>query len=244
MLEFKKISKKYFSIDGEKTIFEDFDFKIEKDDFISVIGSNGAGKSTLVKLLIGDEFIDSGEIMLSGSDIGSTPAFLRKRKIAKVYQNPSLGTAGEMTILENLSLYDNKGKKFGFSFCINKKRKEKYIELLKELGLGLENQLGTKVKYLSGGQRQSLALIMATMNKPELLILDEHTAALDPKTSEIVMKKTEDIVKKYKIPTLMITHNLESAKRYGNRLIKLDSGNIILDLKKEAKEKMIISEMF
>jgi putative ABC transport system ATP-binding protein len=238
MFEFRNITKKYKSLDGEKIIFERFNFKINQGDFISVIGSNGAGKSTLVKLLVGDENVDAGELLLKGKDIKKQPSFIRKRKIAEVYQDPSKGTAGEMTILENMSLADNKGKRFGFSFGINKQNKNRYIEMLKELNLGLENALNTKVKELSGGQRQSLALVMATMNKPDMLILDEHTSALDPKTSEIVMKRTKAIADKYNIPTVMITHNIESAKKYGNRLVKLENGIVTLDIDLKDKSKL------
>ena len=230
MFEFGNITKKYKTLDGDKIIFDQFSFRVNEGDFISVIGSNGAGKSTLVKLLVGDETVDSGELLLKGIDIKNQASFIRKRKIAKVYQDPSKGTAGEMTILENMSLADHKGKRFGFSLGVNKKNISKYKDLLSTLNLGLENILNTKVKELSGGQRQSLALIMATMNTPDILILDEHTSALDPKTSEIVMEKTKDIVSKYNIPTVMITHHLENAKKYGNRLVKLENGKVVLDL--------------
>lgn len=230
MFEFRNVNKKYKSIDGDKIIFDSFNFKINDGDFISLIGSNGAGKSTLVRLLVGDEEIDSGSLLLDDKDISGQAPYKRKKNIAKVYQDPSKGTAGEMTILENMSIADNKGSRFGLSFAVNKKKIHEYKEILAELNLGLENAMNTKVKELSGGQRQSLALIMATMKKPDLLLLDEHTSALDPKTSDIVMQKTKEIVEKYKIPTLMITHNLDSAKKYAKRLVKLDSGKVVLDL--------------
>jgi len=230
MFEFRNVSKKYKSLDGYKVIFDSFNFKISSDDFISVIGSNGAGKSTLIKLIVADECLDSGELLLKGQDIKKLSAYKRKKKIAKVYQDPSMGTAAEMTILENMSLADHKGSRFGLKFAVKKKNIERYKGLLSELNLGLENALDRKVKELSGGQRQSLALIMATMKKPDLLLLDEHTSALDPKTSDIVMEKTKAIVEKYKIPALMITHNIESAIKYGNRLVKLDDGKVVIDM--------------
>jgi len=238
LFEFKNISKKYKSLDGDKIVFDSFNFKIHDNDFISVIGTNGAGKSTLIRLLVGDESIDSGELLLDGHDIKHDNSYIRKKRIAKVYQDPSKGTAGEMTILENLSLADNKGSKFGLKFAIRKKNIQRYKEMLSELNLGLEDALHRKVKELSGGQRQSLALIMATMNRPELLLLDEHTSALDPKTSDIVMQKTKDIVELHKIPTLMITHNLESATKYAKRLVKLDNGKVILDI--DIRDKRIL----
>ena len=166
------------------------------------------------------------------------PKHKRGSFISKVYQNPSVGTAPSMTVFENLSMADNKGKTFGFSLGLNKKRKEYYRSLLKELGLGIENQMDTEVKSLSGGQRQCLALIMATLNKPKVLLLDEHTAALDPKTSKIIMNKTREIVEKNRISTLMITHNLQDAINYGNRLIMLHNGEILLDVKGKEKSEL------
>ncbi|MGB3366126.1 MAG: ATP-binding cassette domain-containing protein [Acidaminobacteraceae bacterium] len=244
MFEFKNVSKKYKSLDGEKLVFESFNFTINDGDFISVIGTNGAGKSTLVRLLVGDELIDSGELLLDGYDIKNQASYIRKKKIAKVYQDPSKGTAGEMTILENMSLADNKGSKFRLSFAVSKRNIQRYKDILSQLNLGLENALHTKVKELSGGQRQSLALIMATMNKPDLLLLDEHTSALDPKTSDIIMQKTKDIVEKYKIPTLMITHNLASATKYAKRLVKLDNGKVVIDMDIQDKSSLDNIKLF
>ncbi len=244
MLKFNKITKGYKTYDGEKTIFKDFNFVVNATDFISVIGTNGAGKSTLVKLLVGDERVDSGEILLNGQSIETLPAFVRKKKIAKVYQDPAKGTAGNMTILENMSLADHKGKVFGFTFGVSKKNIPMYETLLASLGLGLENQLHTLVKNLSGGQRQALAMLMVAMNPPELLVLDEHTSALDPKTAEVVMEKTKEIVETYQIPTLMITHNMDMATRYGNRLIKLDKGAIVMDEQLDEMEWINKDELF
>jgi putative ABC transport system ATP-binding protein len=244
LLKFKKISKSFKTIDGQKSIFDGFDLTLSQGEFLSVIGTNGAGKSTLVKLLVGDEALDGGDLLLKDESIGALPSYKRKRRIAKVYQDPSKGTAGNMTILENMALADHKGKRYGLKFGVQKKRIPYYTSLLKEVDLGLENQMHTLVGSLSGGQRQALALIMATMNEPEILVLDEHTSALDPKTAKIVMDKTKQIVEKFQIPTIMITHNMETAIGYANRLIKLDQGHIVLDLDLENQDSLSAASLF
>lgn len=239
MLRIDSITKSFENELGEvKNVFNGLNLNIEQGDFISIIGSNGAGKSTLLDTITGNITPDSGKINIDGKDITNMPKYKRGSFISKVYQNPSIGTAPSMTVFENLSMADNKGKSFGFSLGLNKKRKEYYRSLLKELGLGIENQMDTEVKSLSGGQRQCLALIMATLNKPKVLLLDEHTAALDPKTSKIIMNKTREIVEKNGISTLMITHNLQDAINYGNRLIMLHNGEILLDVKGEEKREL------
>jgi len=238
MINISNIKKTFFSVLGEeKAVFNGLNLEINQGDFISVIGSNGAGKTTLLNTITGNIDLDGGYIEVDGKNINNLAKHKRGEFISKVYQNPALGTAPSMTIFENLSMADNKGKMFGLSLGLNYSRKKYYMNLLKELDLGLENLLDTEVQYLSGGQRQCLALIMATLNQPKVLLLDEHTAALDPKTSKIIMDKTEEIVEKFEIPTLMITHNLQDAIKYGNRLIMLHNGKIILDIKgKEKKE--------
>ena len=239
MINISNLKKIFYSALGEeKTVFNGLNLEINQGDFISVIGSNGAGKTTLLNTISGNIDLDDGYIEIDGKNINNLAKHKRGEFISKVYQNPALGTAPSMTIFENLSMADNKGKTFGLSLGLNYSRKEYYMNLLKELDLGLENLLDTEVQYLSGGQRQCLALIMATLNQPKVLLLDEHTAALDPKTSKIIMDKTEEIVKKYEIPTLMITHNLQDAIRYGNRLIMLHNGEIILDIKGKEKEEL------
>ena len=239
MLRIDNIKKSFENELGEvKNVFNGLNLNIEQGDFISIIGSNGAGKSTLLDTITGNITPDSGKINIDGKDITNMPKHKRGSFISKVYQNPSVGTAPSMTVFENLSMADNKGKTFGFSLGLNKKRKEYYRALLKELGLGIENQMDTEVKSLSGGQRQCLALIMATLNKPKVLLLDEHTAALDPKTSKLIMNKTREIVEKNRISTLMITHNLQDAINYGNRLIMLHNGEILLDVKGEEKREL------
>ena len=239
MINISNLKKTFYSALGEeKTVFNGLNLEINQGDFISVIGSNGAGKTTLLNTISGNIDLDDGYIEIDGKNINNLAKHKRGEFISKVYQNPALGTAPSMTIFENLSMADNKGKTFGLSLGLNYSRKEYYMNLLKELDLGLENLLDTEVQYLSGGQRQCLALIMATLNQPKVLLLDEHTAALDPKTSKIIMDTTEEIVKKYEIPTLMITHNLQDAIRYGNRLIMLHNGEIILDIKGKEKEEL------
>ncbi len=244
LLRLNNLNKGFTNSFGEtKQIFKNLNFHMEKGDFVSVIGSNGAGKSTLFNLIMGNTELDNGEIIISNKNIGNFPKYKRNSFMSKVYQNPSFGTSPSMTVFENLSMADNKGEKFGLTFGLNKKRKTFYKETLAELDLGLEKQLDTKAGSLSGGQRQCLALIMATLKKPDILLLDEHTAALDPKTSKIIMKKTNDIVIKEKIATIMITHNLQDAIDYGNRLIMLHEGNIILDIDKEEKNNLSVEKL-
>ena len=239
MINISNIKKTFYSALGEeKAVFNGLNLEINQGDFISVIGSNGAGKTTLLNTITGNIDLDGGYIEVDGKNINNLAKHKRGEFISKVYQNPALGTAPSMTIFENLSMADNKGKMFGLSLGLNYSRKKYYMNLLKELDLGLENLLDTEVQYLSGGQRQCLALIMATLNQPKVLLLDEHTAALDPKTSKIIMDKTEEIVEKFEIPTLMITHNLQDAIKYGNRLIMLHNGQIILDIKGKEKEEL------
>lgn len=243
MIELKKVAKKFNTIDGEKIIFDKLNLKIHEGDFISMVGGNGAGKSTLMNILTGDIEIEEGKILFGDNNIEKLNSFKRKRFISKVYQEPSKGTSPNMTIFENLSMADNKGNKFGLSLGLNKKRKSYYINALKELELGLEDQLNTPVGLLSGGQRQAISLIMAALKTPKLLLLDEHTSALDPKTSKIIMEKTKNIVEKNKLTTIMITHNLKTALDYGNRLIMLDKGRIVLDVHGEEKEKLSIESL-
>lgn len=220
---------------NEHKVFEDFDFEVKEGDFVSIIGSNGAGKSTLLNLVGGSLTGDEGSIVIDSQEMFEYPEYKRSKLIGRVYQSPSMGVSPNMTILENLSLADNKGKKFGLTFAIDKKRTNYYKELLKKVNLGLEDKLHTKVGLLSGGQRQALTLMMAVMSNPKLLLLDEHTAALDPKTSEKIMEITREIVKERNITTLMVTHNLHHAISSGNRLIMMHEGRIVIDVDGEEK---------
>lgn len=227
---------------NEKIVFEKFSLNVKKGDFITIIGGNGAGKSTLMNVIAGSLSLDEGKIFLEGEDLTNKKEFQRAKKIARVFQDPSKGTCPTMTILENLSMAYNKGKSFGFTKGIQKNQNEFFIELLKMLDLGLENQLNTKVSLLSGGQRQALSLLMSTMKKPSLLLLDEHTSALDPKTAYKIIELTKKIVGEKEITTLMITHNMKQAIELGNRLLMMDQGKIKLDIR-EGKEKLTTKDL-
>lgn len=244
MLELKNINKNYNpSTVNELCLFENFNLTIQDGEFLSVVGSNGSGKTSMLNIICGTIPVDSGSILVSGTDIVNQKDYIRHRRIGRVYQDPSKGTCPSMTILENMSIADNKGKGYGLGRGVNKARAEHYREMLRDLNLGLENQMETKVGSLSGGQRQTLALLMATMNPIEFLILDEHTAALDPKTAEIIMELTDKIVKEKKVTTIMVTHNLRYAVEYGDRLIMMHQGNAIIDKAGEEKVKMKVDDI-
>lgn len=236
MLKVEHIDKTFHAgtID-EKVLFQDFSLEVDDHQFVTVIGSNGSGKTTLLNIIAGELKPDSGKIELSGQDLTAQPAYRRAKRIGRVFQNPAMGTCPGMTIWENLSIADHKGKFFGLSFGLNSKRKSFYQTQLELLGMGLENRLNTPAGALSGGQRQALALIMATLVRPDLLLLDEHTAALDPKSSDTVMELTQKIVEEKQISTLMITHNLRHAASYGNRIVMMHEGKIVLDAAGEEK---------
>lgn len=243
MLELSNIYKTFnaATID-EKKLFEDFNLKIDDGEFVGVIGSNGSGKTTMLNIISGDMPIDGGEVTLDGALLNGQKNFKRAKKIGRVFQNPSMGTCPSMTIWENMSIADNKGKTFGLSFGLNRQRKDFYCSQLELLGMGLENRLSTPAGSLSGGQRQALALIMATMIRPDLLLLDEHTAALDPKSSDTVMTLTEKIVREKNITTIMVTHNLRYAVEYGTRTIMMHEGRAIMDVSGEDKGKKSIND--
>jgi len=244
MIELKNIYKYYNpGTVNEMCLFEDFNLNIKKGEFVSVIGSNGSGKTSMLNLICGSIPLDKGDIIIEGKSIAKLPEYIRNRRIGRVYQNPSLGTCPEMTILENLSLVDNKGKKFGLSFGINKTRIDYYKEILSGLGLGLEEKLNTKVKSLSGGQRQALTLLMSTLTPIEFLILDEHTAALDPKTADLIMELTDRVVKEKKLTAIMVTHNLRYAVEYGNRLLMMHQGKAVIDKAEEEKTKITVDDI-
>lgn len=244
MLELKNICKNYNpgSV-NELCLFNDFNLTIEDGQFVSVVGSNGSGKTSMLNLICGSIDADAGQILVNGEDITRKKDYLRQRKIGRVYQDPAKGTCPSMTILENMSIADNKGKVFGLKRGVKKQRVEAYQEMLKPLGLGLEDKMYTKVGALSGGQRQALALLMSTMTPVEFMILDEHTAALDPKTAEIIMELTDKIVKEKKVTTIMVTHNLRYAVEYGNRIIMMHEGKAILDKTGEEKKNICTEEI-
>lgn len=243
MLELSNIYKTFNkgTID-EKVLFSGFNLKIDNGEFVGVIGSNGSGKTTMLNVISGDMPIDDGSVMLDGTNLNGMKNFKRAKKIGRVFQNPSMGTCPSMTIWENMSIADNKGKLFGLSFGLNRQRKDFYRSQLELLGMGLENRLTTPAGSLSGGQRQALALIMATMIRPDLLLLDEHTAALDPKSSDTVMMLTEKIVREKGITTLMVTHNLRHAVEYGTRTIMMHDGTAIMDVRNEEKKNKSIND--
>ena len=243
MLELSNINKTFNqgTID-EKVLFSGFNLTINDGEFVGVIGSNGSGKTTMLNIISGDVIADSGSVTLDGTDLSGMKNFKRAKKIGRVFQNPSMGTCPSMTIWENMSIADNKGKMYGLSFGLNRQRKDFYCSQLELLGMGLENRLSTPAGSLSGGQRQALALIMATMIRPDLLLLDEHTAALDPKSSDTVMMLTEKIVREKNITTLMVTHNLRYAVEYGTRAIMMHDGGVIMDVSGEEKKNKSISD--
>ena len=231
MLRIKNLSKTFYKgMEEENQIFDNFSLDIEENKCVAILGPNGCGKSTLFNMISGSLNPDSGEIMLGDVDIAKLSEDKRAIDIGKVNQDPSKGVCQSLNILENMSMAFKKGHKFTFKRLIDKNNIDQIIEKLKSIDLGLENKLKTQVKFLSGGQRQSLSLLMATVKKPKILLLDEHTAALDPKTSKIIMDKTNDLIKKEKITTLMITHNLKNAIDYSDRIIMLNKGKVVLDI--------------
>ena len=244
MLELRNIEKYYNpGTINEMCLFDKFNLTVDKGEFVSVVGSNGSGKTSMLNILCGSIPVDGGQILMNGEDITTKKEFKRNQKIGRVYQNPAMGTCPTMTILENMSLADNKGKKFGLGFGTNKKRVDYYRELLSQLGLGLEDMMESKVGSLSGGQRQAMALLMTTMAPIEILILDEHTAALDPKTAELIMELTGKVVKEKKLTTIMVTHNLRYAVEYGNRILMMHQGHAVLDKAGEEKAKLVVDDL-
>mgnify|MGYP000006795553 FL=1 len=244
MLELANITKRFNAgTPDESTVFDNFNFKVNEGEFVSVIGSNGSGKTTMLNLICGSYKPDGGKLLFDGKDITNTSEFKRAKIIGRVFQDPKAGTCPDLTILENMALADNKNKPFGLGKCVNKKRIDYYKTLLEQCDMGLENRLGVQVGTLSGGQRQALALIIANMTDIKLLILDEHIAALDPKSSERVMMLTDKLVKANKITTLMVTHNLRFAVEYGNRLVMMHEGNAVLDIKGEEKANAKVEDL-
>ena len=231
MLELININKNYNpgSV-NELCLFRDFNLTVKDGEFVSVVGSNGSGKTSMLNLI-------------HGGDITRQKDYIRQRRIGRVYQDPSKGTCPGMTILENMSIAENKGKPYNLGRGVNKAKLEEYREMLRPLNLGLEDKMGVQVGSLSGGQRQALALLMATMTPIDFLILDEHTAALDPKTAEIIMELTDQVVKEKKVTTIMVTHNLRYAVEYGNRLIMMHEGKAILDKAGEEKKTINTEEI-
>jgi putative ABC transport system ATP-binding protein len=245
LLQLRGVSKIFAraTID-EVTALNNINLNIHAEDFMTVIGSNGAGKTTLLNIIAGVYPPErGGRTIINGKDITNLSEHKHAQYIGRVYQDPHTGTATKMTIEENLSLAMLRGRSRGLSIATNKQRRDKFREALAPLGLGLEDRLTTPVGTLSGGQRQALALVMATISQPALLLLDEHTATLDPKTARIVLELSEVIVQREKITTMMVTHNMEVALRYGNRLIMMHKGRIIVDLDHEQRKNLVVSDL-
>jgi len=228
---------------NEKVALNGLDLTLNDGDFVSVIGGNGAGKSTLLNAIAGTFPVDDGTIVLDGVDITGLPEYKRAQYLGRVFQDPMMGTAPTMQIDENLALAARRGERRGLKWGITRDEKEQYHELLKILDLGLEDRMTSKVGLLSGGQRQALTLLMATLKKPKLLLLDEHTAARDPKTAQKVLDISEKVVAQNNLTTMMITHNMRDAIRYGNRLIMVEGGKVVLDVSGEEKSRLTVTEL-
>lgn len=244
MLELKNICKTFNpGTINAKVALDGLNLTLNDGDFVTVIGSNGAGKSTMLNAIAGVFQVDGGSIVIDGKDVTRLPEFKRAAYLGRVFQDPMMGTAPNMMIEENLALAARRGKRRGLKWGISNAKREFYKEQLKILDLGLENRMSAKVGLLSGGQRQALTLLMASMEKPKLLLLDEHTAALDPKTAAKVLEISDKIVEENHLTTLMVTHNMKDAIAHGNRLIMMDSGKVILDISGEEKKKLTVPQL-
>ena len=244
MLELKNISKTFFpGTVHEKTALDNLSLTLHEGDFVTVIGGNGAGKSTMLNAIAGTFSVDSGSILIDGKDVTRLPEFKRAALLGRVFQDPMMGTAPTMQIQENLALAARRGKHRGLKWGITPQEEQEYYQKLKDLGLGLEDRMKAKVGLLSGGQRQALTLLMAALQKPKLLLLDEHTAALDPRTAAKVLELSDKIVEENHLTTMMITHNMKDAIAHGNRLIMMDAGHVVLDISGEEKKKLTVSDL-
>lgn len=244
MLEIQNITKVYNpGTITEHCLFDRFSLTVEEGQFVAIVGSNGSGKTSLLNIICGSIPIEGGDVLVDGQSIARMKDYQRYAAMGRVYQNPAAGTCPNLTMLENLSLADNKGKTFGLSRAVNKKRVDFYREQLQSLGLGLEDKLDVKMGALSGGQRQAVSLLMATMTPLRFLILDEHTAALDPKTAEIIMELTDKVVREKHLTAMMVTHNLRYAVEYGDRVLMMDRGHVVLDRAGEEKKSTSIDDI-
>lgn len=244
MLELRDITKIYNpGTVTEQTLFDRFSLTVEDGQFVSIVGSNGSGKTSLLNIICGSIPIQGGDVIIDGESMLHKKEFVRYRRFGRVYQNPALGTSPNLTMFENLSLADNKGKAYDLSRGANHTRRESHREQLASLGLGLEDKMDIKMGALSGGQRQAVALLMATMTPIDFLILDEHTAALDPKTADTIMALTDRVVREKGLTAIMVTHNLRYAVEYGSRLLMMDKGHLVLDAAGEEKKHMSVDDI-
>ncbi len=244
MLEIRDIYKTFNAgTQNEKCALNGVSLTLNDGDFVTVIGGNGAGKSTMLNAIAGVWSVDCGRILIDGADVTKLSEFKRAKYLGRVFQDPMTGTAAIMSIVENMAIAARRGKKRGLSWGVTREEKEQYREMLKKIDLGLEDRLTSKVGLLSGGQRQALTLLMATIQKPKLLLLDEHTAALDPKTAKKVLELTDEVIKEHSLTALMITHNMKDAIAYGNRLVMMHEGRIIYDVSGETKKNLKVADL-
>ena len=244
MLEIKNVYKTFnANTVNEKKVFEGLSLTLKEGDFVTVIGGNGAGKSTMLNVVSGAIIPDDGTVTIDGVDVTGLPEHKRAKYIGRVFQDPRMGTATDMWVEENMSIADSRGMRRGLKWAITNKDREKYKKQLALLDLGLEDRLSTKMGLLSGGQRQAVTLLMATMRKPKLLLLDEHTAALDPKTAAKVLEITDKLITENNLTALMVTHNMKDAIAHGNRLIMMNAGKVIIDVSGEEKKKLTVETL-
>ena len=246
MLKLNNITKIFNSelgLEEQKIALDDLSLEINDGDFVTIIGGNGSGKTTLMNIIAGALIPDKGSVIIDNEDVTSLPEHLRARYLGRVFQDPKLGTATSLSLIENLEIAYKRGEKRKLKWGFSKTREEFYKEELRKLDLGLENRLNSKIGLFSGGQRQAVTLLMASMKTPKLLLLDEHTAALDPKTASKVLSLTDKVVNENHLTTLMITHNMRDALKYGNRLIMLNNGHIVLDIKGEEKKNLTVQDL-
>jgi putative tryptophan/tyrosine transport system ATP-binding protein len=244
MLQLSQIYKIFHEgTPDEKVALDNINLSLEPGDFVTVIGSNGAGKSTLMNIISGGLLPDTGSVFINERDVSVVPEYKRSKHIGRVFQDPMAGTAPSMTIEENLAMAFSRNKKRTLRKGVSKKRRSNFKEVLETLHLGLENRLNVKVGLLSGGERQALSLLMATFTEPDILLLDEHTAALDPSRAELITNLTKEVVSNYQLTTLMVTHNMQQALDLGNRLIMMDKGQIILEVNQEEKDELTVEKL-
>ena len=244
MLEIKDIYKTFNAgTINERKALQGVSLKLEDGDFVTVIGGNGAGKSTMLNAVAGVWPVDSGSIIIDGVDVTGMPEHKRAKFLGRVFQDPMTGTAATMQIDENLAMAYRRGKRRTLKWGIKKAEREKYYEMLKQFDLGLEDRMTAKVGLLSGGQRQALTLLMATLQRPHILLLDEHTAALDPKTASKVLELSQKIISEENLTAMMVTHNMRDAITYGNRLVMMNEGRIVIDIKGEEKKKLTVEDL-